>query len=214
MIRLTKGPIPAILAQNAALWTKEVTDAIAAGRDPTPTQLSRYRHKDIKDALKLETHRKCAYCESKALHVTHGDVEHIAPKSVNPALSFDWQNLTLACDVCNTCKGNKEGFVDPYVDTPSDEIGFYGPMIFGLPGRNRAERTVTELGLNRIDLLERRKERLQALIERLRRLNETADEQQREFIRSALINFEAADDREYAACVRKWIADSQAAGHL
>jgi uncharacterized protein (TIGR02646 family) len=214
MIRLTKGPRPNVLTANASRWTQELLATLAAGNDPTPTQLSHYRHLEIKDALKEETHRKCAYCESKPLHVTHGDVEHIVPKSIHPELAYEWENLTLACDSCNTQKSNREGFVDPYSDDPQLEFGFQGPMIFSRPGQNRAERTVARLRLNRIDLFERRGEKLETLLKQLYRLKETVDVQQREFLRNTLIDDETSDDKEYAACVRAFIVAMQAEGYI
>jgi 5-methylcytosine-specific restriction endonuclease McrA len=41
---------------------------------------------------------KCNYCE----HNEAADVEHIAPKSLFPELTFVWTNYILACKQCNT----------------------------------------------------------------------------------------------------------------
>ncbi|MCP3476508.1 HNH endonuclease [Bradyrhizobium sp. CCGUVB1N3] len=165
MIRLTKGLMPARLQRHAAQWTQELLAAIAAGEKAEELRKSKYNHKDIKDAIKGETHNKCAYCESNPNHVTFGDIEHILPKSVKPELTYDWSNLTLACDICNTKKRDNEGFIDPYTEDPGDHLQFLGPMLRAKDehGRN----TSVGLDLNRIALIERRHEKLQDLERRL-----------------------------------------------
>lgn len=76
MIKLRKGKKPAVLEKKAALWTNNLLTKIANGTRLSKAEKGRYRHPQIKAALKEETREKCAYCESKFLHVTHGDVEH------------------------------------------------------------------------------------------------------------------------------------------
>src|ERR1700722_9410453 len=104
MIKINKLPAPAILVEKSTEWTNALLEKISKGEKPTDAESNRYRHAKIKQALLDETHGKCAYCESKLRHIAYGDIEHVVPKSVRPELSFDWQNLTLACDVCNTNK--------------------------------------------------------------------------------------------------------------
>jgi uncharacterized protein (TIGR02646 family) len=76
-----------------------------------------YKQSDVKDALIQLFNGKCAYCESKILHLYPGDVEHFRPKSlikypkedkvteIKPGyywLASDWNNLLLACKNCNS----------------------------------------------------------------------------------------------------------------
>ena len=84
MIRLEKGVEPAILVRKSSQWTNLVVKKIEAGEKPTKSERSRYNHSDIKSALIEETHRKCAYCESKLRHISYGDIEHVVPKSDDP----------------------------------------------------------------------------------------------------------------------------------
>ncbi len=57
--------------------------------------------KPAKDALKLDTHGKCAYCEAPTSVVAHGDVEHFRPKSIYWWLAFFYDNYLFSCQICN-----------------------------------------------------------------------------------------------------------------
>lgn len=167
MISLSKKPKPQILVDNGATWTKVVVDKISKGEIPTAAEKSRYRHPDIKSVLVSETHGKCAYCESTMLHIHHGDVEHIYPKSLDSEKTFDWENLTLSCEKCNQNKSNKdplvEHIIDPYEVDPSLHLHFTGALLFPL-GTVEGSSTRSILDLNRGELVEQRKERLEKLI--------------------------------------------------
>lgn len=162
MISLSKRDKPEVLDKNETKWTAELLRLLENGDSPTDYLLSRYSHPDIKTALLLETSEKCAYCESPFRHVTYGDVEHIVPKRSNPQLRFSWQNLTVACDVCNTNKAEYE-FFDPYQENPAEAFVFCGPVIWAKPDNNRAMTAEARLDLNRTSLVQRRQERLEFL---------------------------------------------------
>jgi uncharacterized protein (TIGR02646 family) len=70
-----------------------------------------------KPRLKRESGGKCGYCEGKADHVAHGDVEHFRPKSVYWWLAYCYDNYVYACQICNqTYKGTnfpREGAMLP-----------------------------------------------------------------------------------------------------
>lgn len=161
MILLTKTQKPQVLVDHAGEWTGELLAVIAANQKPSDYLKSRYNHPQIKRALIVETNAKCAYCESKLTHVTYGDIEHVIPKQVEPQLCFEWTNLTFACDVCNTNKGTKQGFVDPYAGDPQTRFVFKGAMVWGRFNDAQATLTEAELELNRDGLIERRGERLE-----------------------------------------------------
>jgi 5-methylcytosine-specific restriction endonuclease McrA len=167
MIRLAKVAKPQILVDNDVQWTAAIVNKIAAGETPNNTERTRYRHPQIKTALIGETHGKCAYCESKLLHIHHGDVEHIYPKSLAPEKTVEWENLTLACEVCNQNKSDKdpllESIIDPYLTDPSEHLIFSGPLIFPR-GTPAGTSTRTLLDLNRGELSERRKEHLEKVM--------------------------------------------------
>lgn len=208
MIKLHKGAAPEILTDNATTWTVELLQEIAAGGDQVAYRKGKYNKPSIKDAIKKETNCKCAYCEAQPLHVTYGDIEHIIPKSIQPELTFDWENLTLACDVCNTKKGNQEGLLDPYDCEPSEEFAFYGPMILHIDRRAGAELTRTILDLNRIELLSKRKDRIDALANLFRRLETHPDDYERELLIRASLAHETKDESEFAACARSYLTNA------
>lgn len=82
-----------------------------------PEEFSIYRHSSVKEALSIVFNKKCAYCESIISHVSYPHIEHWRPKKgVTENLSHrgyywlasEWENLLLACGVCNsTYKKNK-----------------------------------------------------------------------------------------------------------
>lgn len=167
MIQLSKQPKPQVLIDNEVAWTATLTDKIARNEEPTNAEKTRYRQPTIKAVLIEETKGKCAYCESKLLHIHHGDVEHIYPKSLAPEKTFEWENLTLSCEVCNQNKSNKdplvEAIIDPYTINPVDHIFFMGTLVFDL-GTPHGISTKEILDLNRTELVERRKEHLEKIM--------------------------------------------------
>jgi uncharacterized protein (TIGR02646 family) len=54
-----------------------------------------------KKQLRVESDGKCAYCEGKASHVAHGDVEHFRPKSEYWWLAYCYDNYVYSCQICN-----------------------------------------------------------------------------------------------------------------
>ena len=163
MISIALGPEPQILVENSVDWGQEYATALHNGHNKPP---ERYRRKGIRDALKIETSRKCAYCESLSEHVAYSHIEHILPKSRVPLLVCSWSNLTLACPVCNN---NKDTYYDPaapllnpYVDDPEGELSFYGPM--AIERSAKAKLTIVTLKLNRPELLLKRHEKLRDVL--------------------------------------------------
>ncbi len=102
------GPDEALLTQLAG-WQ----DAVNAEAD-YPARVAKAKaswksHRDSRTmqdvAVSLEQMccggRRCAYCEDSLAD----EVEHIWPKSLYPALVFDWLNYLYACGPCNRKKG-------------------------------------------------------------------------------------------------------------
>jgi 5-methylcytosine-specific restriction endonuclease McrA len=146
MRKLNKITKPQILVENEDIWLEDLK------LDPkNETKKFRYRHADIKKALKDETAEKYVYCESKIGHNTPGDIEHKIPSSKEPCKRFYWDNLTIACTECNRRKNDfynsASGFVDPYIDDVEQILEHLGPIVTWRPGDTRAEVAVRILEL-------------------------------------------------------------------
>ena len=153
MIGLTNGPVPAVLQENQATWTSEYREWLKNREGAEPR---RYAHADIRSALEVETSAKCAYCEGFMNDVSFANIEHKLPKIKYPDLVCEWTNLTLGCARCNNGKRDYDDpqcqILDPYRDEVEAEISFLGPM--ALPrGGARARKSITQLKLNRKELL-------------------------------------------------------------
>lgn len=208
MIKLTKDDKPRILEAQAASWTSQLLTAHESGVEPSDSIKKKYNQEDIKEALRRECHSKCVYCESKMSHVTYEHIEHIKPKSKYPELSFEWGNLTLACPVCNTNKGNTYDesvpFVNPYIDEPDEYLIPLGGFIYYRPGNKRGEITVKKIDLNRSSLIEQRKER----IDSIQRLADKYCEETNPTVKQMLseeIKKEYEPDKPYSACVKSTV---------
>lgn len=207
MIKIDKGPEPNILKTNKANWTKELLDFIAKGEKIPKSLGSNYNQGEVKDALKDESRKKCMYCESVVSHIAHEHIEHIKPKAKDkfPELTFEWENLGLACPICNMNKGSKyeasQPFINPYVDDPNENFIAMGHYIYSKPGNCRAEITKRELQLNRPELLEKRKERLESIIRLIERYCTMNDGILKEALLKE-INTEIQKDKPYSLCAR------------
>ena len=122
MISVRKSSAPASLVQRAAVARQALERAYEANpvgcqRPGTPALKPRravYAAKDVKKKLIADQHGKCAYCETRFLHSSSGDVEHYRPKAgyrqaassavQGPGyywLAYEWNNLLFACEDCN-----------------------------------------------------------------------------------------------------------------
>lgn len=206
MIKISKGKAPSVLETNAAAWTKVIAEKLSKGEQPTKAEKGRYGHPEIKAALVAETHGKCAYCEGKLRHITYGDIEHVTPKSAAVSKWFDWANLTLACDVCNTLKsdyiGDHDTFIDPYSVNPEDQFWQLGATIHPRPGCDAAKKTEILLKLNRPELVERRNERLKGLLKHLDVIERIDDPDLKAILFSDFME-ETGPDKEFAALARE-----------
>ncbi len=111
----------------------------------------------IRDRLKEDQDFLCAYCEN---NLANGHIDHFEPKSLNPKLTFNWDNLLASCDNPNSCgskKGNifKDYWINPYNDDPSGLFTFYtnGQIVGNTP---EAEKIIEDFGLNCPSLEKRR----------------------------------------------------------
>jgi uncharacterized protein (TIGR02646 family) len=132
VILIEKGPAPESLQKANAVLTQANLKIHDEHGDSTRVKSAKasdkkfsagtiyitaaYRADEVKASLVKSHSGKCAYCETRLLSVSHGDVEHFRPKSEYKDgihkglgyfwLAYDWSNLFLGCQICNeTYKG-------------------------------------------------------------------------------------------------------------
>jgi uncharacterized protein (TIGR02646 family) len=114
MIKVERTEKPKSLQKHEAKWLKKIQEALdlaakaitdeekEKAKKTLENALGKYSQKDVKDTLVEKMfHSKCAYCEAKITHIDYGDIEHFRPKDTFPLLAVAWENLLLACRVCN-----------------------------------------------------------------------------------------------------------------
>jgi len=212
MIKLRKLDEPQVLEDHSEAWTTELLKSINDGADiPSRLLRDRYGHNKVKERLRLECFGKCMYCESKIAHITHEHVEHIKPKAKDkyPELTFRWQNLGLACPKCNINKGSfydeSIPFVNPYVEKPSDFFVAVGHFIYHKPGNTRAEITEKRIQLNRVGLIEQRKERIDAVRVLADKYASENNPELKKILLSE-VKQELKEDKPYSACTNSVIS--------
>ncbi len=207
MIKLHKLPLPGAVAEAIADRAARYAALREAGAEIPLALASAYKSPEIKELLKEETSEKCAYCESKILHIDFGDVEHIKPKETFHELRYSYDNLTLACGVCNNKKRNfyneETPLLNPYIDEPKDHLMAVGPMVLRMPGSDRGLITQKTLDLNRPSLVERRTERLEAIATMADQLANTKSTAIRAVLLCA-IREECSAENEYSFVVSEY----------
>lgn len=210
MISISKIDKPEILEQKDVEWTNELIGKINNGEEVSKTLKERYRHPQIKEAVISETNGKCCYCESKVSHVYPGDIEHIKPKSIYPNLTFEWNNLTFVCSKCNNKKRDyysQNGGVDiinPYAENPLNHLYCFGPMIMHINDSKVGEFTWKKLELNRMSLIERRKEKIESIQTLLDKYNREDDVALKEILKQELLQ-SAECDAEFSLSISSYL---------
>lgn len=207
MIKLQKRLVPAAVAEAIAERAARYAGFRQAGAEIPEGLAGAYKAPEVKALLREETFEKCAYCESKVLHIDFGDVEHIKPKDTFHELRYSYENLTLACGVCNNKKRNfyseETPLLNPYIDDPKDHLMAIGPMVLRTPGSDRGLVTQKILDLNRPSLVERRTERLEAIASMADQLAKTKSAAVREVLLGAMSD-ECSAKNEFSFVVSEY----------
>lgn len=131
MIKLKREDEPQILIDNKINWTDSLIKSVKkyCSYESIPKEekiklVSKYNHKDVKDALIKSSFGKCAFCESFPSESGNIEIEHFYPKSIYPEETFNWMNFLPSCRKCNGSKFNhdtkKEPIINPYDIEPND----------------------------------------------------------------------------------------------
>ena len=142
-----------------------------------------YNSDIVRETLEKLQNNKCCYCETKSTR-SNIDVEHFRPKTAYSSdykgvskypgyfwLAYDWQNLFLACQVCNQIfkndffpievedaraqtnhcdiKDEIPFIVHPSLDEPEIEIKYRESVPFGIT--ERGKKTIAYLGFGSVE---------------------------------------------------------------
>ena len=205
MIRLIKHAKPDVLARNAESWTNELMAYVRRNEAVPDAIKNRYNNEDIKTVLKAETHGKCMYCEGYVGAVSYPHIEHFRPKAIYPDLTFEWGNLGLGCQICNTNKNDVFDetlpYINPYYENPDDSFVFLGTMIMQRPGCARGENMIRQLKLNRGELMEQRKAAIANVANLVERYVAETDPSKKSMLRKN-IAIEIGSDKPYSRFVK------------
>lgn len=189
MIKINKPAPPQIIIDNQEQWTKDLNEAITlyGAYDKIPPEekkslLVHYRHDDIKQALFASSFNKCAFCECKPGESGNIEVEHFAPKSIYPDLTFDWDNLLPSCRKCNEAKSDFDTITEPIVDpskTDPEKLFTYNYLricpINNCPQEQAVKNTIDVYNLNSSRLYDVRAKLIKSLTEYTDELKEKLD---------------------------------------
>ena len=169
MIKLTRKPKPHILIENEEEWTASLEKAVSKyksfnqiPKNEKKNLLKHYRHAAIKSMLFESSHKKCAFCETFPGQSGDIEVEHYAPKSLYPKLTFEWKNLLPACKKCNGYKGDhdtvEEPILNPYDIDPKEVFRYEDIKLVTNNDRYKSvgELTIDVCGLNAVRLMQPR----------------------------------------------------------
>ena len=151
--------LQSIRGHHTGRWVRYYRCGI--GSKPNDAHWSRFV-----DDLQVAFGDLCAYCEETC----KPEVEHFRPTSHYPWLVYRWSNWLLACHDCNNSKRARwpsTGYVDPcanpqmgvpehYFVFETSNMEIHPNPNLGLESRNKAKRTIDDLGLNRRHHLKKR----------------------------------------------------------
>lgn len=190
MIKITKDLAPEKLIKNGSAQTKIDLEEYSNNKAKYDSGVSKfealssiYNSDIVRETLETIQKNKCCYCETKSTR-SNSDVEHFRPKaayssdfkgkSMYPGyfwLAYNWDNLFLACQVCNQIFKNdffpiedentraqlndfkieKETslFVHPSIDEPENEIEYRESIPYGKTVKGK--KTIAYLGFGSLE---------------------------------------------------------------
>ena len=210
MIQLNKNGEPHVLTANKDAWKNELMGYVQKGEKIPSTVSNRYNKSEVKESLRQESFSKCIYCESNVQHISYEHIEHIKPKARDkyPELTFEYMNLGLSCPKCNMNKGAEYDenvpYINPFVDNPESHFKAVGALIWALPGDRRARLTELDIKLNRPDLLEVRRERINSIRSLIEIYNQETNQRLKQSLRKE-IETEIGKDKPYSFITSKLV---------
>ncbi|UWY29258.1 hypothetical protein N4T20_04835 [Flavobacterium sp. TR2] len=190
MIKIIKSEAPEKLMKNGSVQTKIDRDEYLknklkydSGELKFEALSTIYNSDIVRETLDCIQKNKCCYCETKSTR-SNSDVEHFRPKaayssvfkgkSMYPGyfwLAYDWDNLFLACQVCNqifkndffpivdentraqvndfNIRNESSLFIHPSNDDPENEIEYRESIPFGKT--EKGKKTIAYLGFGSLE---------------------------------------------------------------
>lgn len=190
MIKITKHEAPEKLIKNGTAQTKIDIEEYSNNKLKYDSGASKfealstiYNSDIVRETLEAIQKNKCCYCETKSTR-SNSDVEHFRPKaayssdfkgkSMYPGyfwLAYDWDNLFLACQVCNqifkndffpieeentraqlndfNIENENSLFVHPSKDEPEAEIEYRESIPYGKT--EKGKKTIAYLGFGSLE---------------------------------------------------------------
>lgn len=126
MRKIVRSETPEILKENSKKWGEE----FAKKKELNPNYKFNWKtyekksvDKHIKPDLIKMTNNHCSFCDSYPLGVSsRKTIEHFKPKSEYPLLAYEWENLFLCCDTCQSAK--REKFDDKLLKPDREDYEF------------------------------------------------------------------------------------------
>lgn len=137
-------------------------------------------HSTVRQGLQHEQQLLCCYCESE-VRDRNGHIEHMEPRSRNPARTYDYSNLALSCNGgnanhCGHFKDNRSGhswdasrFLPPHEPTTAKLVRYLpsGSIEATSEDPDKASYLIAYLGLDCVRLTDRRRRHARCLINTL-----------------------------------------------
>lgn len=127
MHKVERNMPPAGLKQKSEKFKKELKKNISINKDWNNFRKSKIGQQTEENLREMYADC-CAYCEGIIGTTSYNQIEHFRPKSKFPELCYEYNNLHLACQICNSNKADRfsEDFIDPSVDEPTEHIKYSG----------------------------------------------------------------------------------------
>lgn len=115
MRKLVRTASPDCLRADAPEWSDDYLAARKADPRHPFSWRSQRCYREIRRELARMTQEHCAFCDGQVGTESRETVEHFRPKSLFPALAYQWDNLFLCCDLCQSSKNERfnEGLLRP-----------------------------------------------------------------------------------------------------
>ena len=117
MEKLTRPDLDAIpelieLRNSWESWGQEFKSKLEAGGKSSDFSWKKNINNPLVSILANLSYNHCNFCDSYLGGSSTYQLEHYYPKNEYPLLSYNWNNLFLCCNVCNSNANKQRTFID------------------------------------------------------------------------------------------------------